>query len=240
MRVLVAVGLIVFSAESAFGYCLEPAPPSTCAEYFRSEQVIEGTVVRHKHFSQAELGPNAASDGDVYTVRVDVTYRGKVHGSLDIFDENSSGRLPFPIAEGKKYLFFLTPSWAWIKSGWYGADGCGHSGAVRSQSQTLSEVEKLQHAVGGGLIEVRVSQEPGLQGPLAGFAVTLIGEQSATAETDRDGWARFKVPLGSYSATASKAGWSVTQFDLVYEDASKIRLKEPGQCSQLQLVAEPK
>lgn len=226
-------GFVLLSGSTAYPFCLQPAPPSICAEYFRSALVVEGTRVAHKRVAVGR--GRDALDGDLYTFEVNAAYRGYAPKSVELFDENSSGRLTFEIAKGGKYLLFLMkPS----QSKSYSADGCGNSGPANERPSALAQIESLEHSTGGGLIEVKVSKGPGLQGPLADFPVTLTGTESATSQTDKDGWARFKVPLGIYSVTASHAGWTVSQFDLPYEDARNIQLKEHGQCSQVQLTAE--
>ena len=106
-------------------------------------------------------------------------------------------------------------------SGWYAADGCGNSGSSNGRPRTVAQIKALERAKDGGLIEVNVyiAEGAGLRGPLADLTVTLVGTESVTAKTDKDGWARFRVPLGTYAARASNPEWGVTQFDMTYEDA---------------------
>ncbi len=229
--------ILLLSASSAYPFCLEPAPPSICAEYFRSSLVVEGTALSRRHLSVERMGVGAGSDGELYTFSVDMVYRGKAGKTIQLVDENDSGRIAFSIQTGGKYLLFLFK--APENDRWYAADGCGNSGSSNGQLKTVAEVRSFGHSTGGGFIEVKVSEGPGLAGPLADFPVTLTGAESATLKTDKDGWARFKVPLGSYAASASRPGWTAVQYDLPYENADHFRLTEHGQCAQLQLVAEP-
>jgi hypothetical protein len=228
--------ILLLAGATAYPFCLQPAPPSICAEYFRSSLVLEGTAISRRHLTVKQMGAGAGSDGELYTFRVDTVYRGKAAKTIQLIDENDSGRLAFSIRSGGRYLLFLFTT---SEKGRFAADGCGHSGPSNGQPRTLAEIGSLERSTEGGLIEIKVSEGPDLQGPLADFQVALTGTESAISKTDKDGWARFKVPLGNYAARASKPGWTMTQYDLPYENADHIHLTEHGQCSQLQLVAEP-
>lgn len=229
--------ILLLSASAGYPFCLQPAPPSSCAEYFRSSLVVEGTALSHRHLTVEQMGVGAGSDGELYTFSVDMVYRGKVGKTIQLVDENDSGRIAFSIQTDGKYLLFLFK--APENARWDAADGCGNSGPSSRQSKALAEIRSLEHSTAGALIEVKVSEGPGLQGPLADFPVTVTGTRSATLKTDKDGWVRFELPLGNYAASASRPGWTATKYDLPYEDADHIHLTEHGQCSQIQLVAEP-
>jgi hypothetical protein len=236
-KVLFASLILSLSASAAYPFCLQPAPPSICAEYFRSSLVVQGTALSRRHLTVEQMGEGAGSDGELYTFSVDIVYRGKAGKTIQLVDKNDSGRIAFSVQTGDKYLLFLFK--APENNQWYAADGCGNSGSSKGQPKTLGMIKSFEHSTGGGLIEVKVSEGPGLAGPLADFPVTLTGAKSFKSKTDKDGWARFKVPLGNYAASASKPGWTAVQYDLSYESADHIHLTEHGQCSQLQLVAEP-
>ena len=237
MRKILLLGVIFNSAAAALAVCLWPFPPSTCAEYFRSSLVVEGTAIARKHLTYDELGPDAATDGELYTFKVDSVYRGQAGRTVQLVNRNDSGRIGFSIRVGGKYLLFLGKD---ADSGWYAADGCGNSGSSNGRPRTFAQIKALERAKDGGLIEVNVyiAEGAGLRGPLADLPVTLVGTESVTAKTDKDGWARFRVPLGTYAARASNPEWGVTQFDMTYEDAGRIQLTEHGQCSQVQLIAQ--
>ena len=44
----------------------------------------------------------------LYEVRIDESIRGSLHGVVELYSENSSGR--FPLEIGKKYILLFTPT----------------------------------------------------------------------------------------------------------------------------------
>src|SRR5438552_6581233 len=65
---------------------------SVRGEYERSAAVLTGQVISERPVAESR----SYYDGVVYTVNVQAVYQGDIHGLVDIFSENSSGRFPMP------------------------------------------------------------------------------------------------------------------------------------------------
>jgi hypothetical protein len=107
---------------------------SVRAEYARSTAIVTGRVVSER--SVPDGSAPAGVGGTMYQIAVQESFRGTLHGTVEVFSENSSGR--FPMLKGKAYLLFL-----YRESGVLSADNCGNSGLVSKKKKVLAELRAL-------------------------------------------------------------------------------------------------
>jgi hypothetical protein len=108
---------------------------SVKAEYARSVAVVKATVVSERTVPDA---PSAdLIGGTVYAVRIQKSFRGALHGTSEVFSENSSGR--FPMERGKTYLLFL-----YRERDRLSADNCGNSGLASQKKSVLVALRALK------------------------------------------------------------------------------------------------
>jgi len=105
---------------------------SVQAEYDRSAAVVTGQVVAE----HAVAASGRYFDGVVYTVKIEVVYRGDFSGLVDIFSENSSGRFPMQLHE--RYLLFI-----YRDTDRLAIDNCGNSGPVSEKTAELRAVRRI-------------------------------------------------------------------------------------------------
>jgi hypothetical protein len=211
-------------------FCFVPQPRLTCAEYFASQLVVEATLVQIKTLHDKNDAQGILAH--VYTIDVNKAIRGKVTGTIQVYEGNDSGRATFAWTRGKKYLLFLfyvpqDKSWE--------LDGCGNSGPLEKAKAALSEIETIKSAHDGGAIYGTVSQRL-LSIPFSGAHVEVQGENSNyAATTNEKGEFQIKVPAGRYSVRVIERGVSFGKFDISYEDPREVQI-EPGGCAQIQFA----
>jgi hypothetical protein len=126
--------LVAFAvAGAALGACLLD-DYSVKAEYVRSFAVVRARVISERQVPDPEA-PEFIG-GTIYPVRIQKSFRGTLHGTVEVFSENSSGR--FPMEKGKPYLLFL-----YRAQGRLSADPCGNSGLVAQKRDVLAVVRAL-------------------------------------------------------------------------------------------------
>jgi|SRR5664280_801773 len=130
MRFGVVSGYVVacVMTNATFAVCLLD-DYSLKAEYARSVAVVRATVVSERAVPDAAF-PDSVG-GVVYTVKVQESFRGTLHGTVEVFSENSSGR--FPMTKGGAYVLFL-----YRASGRLSVDNCGNSGLASEKKSVLS------------------------------------------------------------------------------------------------------
>ncbi len=129
---------IVALSRTAMAACLLN-DYSVRGEYDRSAAVITGEVIAQRPVA----GSAPHLDGVVYTVTVETIYRGDVPGSVEVFSENSSGRLP--MERQRRYLLFI-----YREAGRLLVDNCGNSGPIVEKADVLHAVEKIAGDRRGG------------------------------------------------------------------------------------------
>lgn len=149
--------------------------PSVPSEFSNSQAVVIATVVAEKPAPQTEdVG------GTMYTVRVEKQFRGRPSPTLELFDENSSGR--FDMTVGTQYLLFI-----YQDNGRMVVDNCGNSGVLSKSGRALRQVEKCPRA-----IELEARFERALASPneqvldsvLADDAVVIASNAERLNKTD--------------------------------------------------------
>lgn len=211
-------------------FCQFPQPRLVCAEYFASQIVVKATLTQTDNLHDKD-DPEGVS-AYLYTLRVNDVLRGKIAGTIQLYEGNDSGRAPFDWVAGREYLLFLF--YAASEKSWE-LDGCGNSGPISEAKTALSEIASIKVAHGGGVIHGAVS-EHSLSTPIAGVHVEAQGTAGHySATTNEKGEFQLNVPPGHYVVLASKNGIVFTTADISYEDPRNIRI-EPGGCAQVQFA----
>ncbi len=228
---LEAIGLLVLFGTPGLAVCPQPHP-RVCAEFFKSSPVFVGTVVSKRTVPYE----GDFLDGWIYRLRVHRLFRGPTGNFVEVFTENSSAR--FPLDVGQRYLLF-----AERYGGRFVIDSCGNSGLLSQAGETIRQIEELEKATAGGEIAGRILAGYGegyLERPIEGVRVTARGEQKTYATvTDREGRFRIVVPPGKYTVQTESSHWTVSPFDLSYDDPSKIVIHNGG-CADLLFLADPR
>ena len=120
----------------AFGACLLD-DYSVPAEYARSVAVVQAVAISER--SVPDPKEPEFIGGTIYKVRVEESFRGELHGTVELFSENSTGR--FPMETNKLYLLFL-----YREDGQLSADPCGNSGLASEKTNALATVRELSKA----------------------------------------------------------------------------------------------
>ena len=94
--------------------------------YARSFSVFTATVISQRHVPP--LDKFFDLDGDMYTIKVEEVFRGKLPRTVELFSENSSGR--FLMTVGAKYILFI-----YREHGRLMVDNCGNSDLLTEGSR---------------------------------------------------------------------------------------------------------
>jgi hypothetical protein len=225
---LLVAAVALFLPLPAMSVCNVPQPRLVRAEYFASQLVVEATLARTE--KDDPVFPSAY----VYTLRVNNVLRGKVRGTIRVYESNDSGRATFDWVSGREYLLFLFYS-ATEKS--WKLDGCGNSGSLSGADMALSEIAAIKTARGGGIIQGVVrGSEQAPETTIAGVHVEAQGKSGRfPATTNQAGEFQIKVPAGRYVVRASKDGIAFDTAVFSYEDPGRIRI-EPGGCAQVEFA----
>jgi hypothetical protein len=192
-----------------------------CAEYFHSAAVFTGKVLSEREVPmQGDRDP-----GWVYRVRVLKTYKGTVHGVIDVYTSNTD--ISFPLKVGSAYVLFADD---WQR----GALEIGtptNSGLLRKRARTLAAIARVEQARGRGEITGRVfSRGTPLSKPP--MKVLATGTANYSVLTDRNGRFRISIVPGDYKVRLAADGWTVRPYLMSYEDPDKIRIHD-GQCADI-------
>jgi len=123
----------------SMAFCNRPQPRLVCAEYFASQLVVEATLIQTDKLHDKN-DPEGVS-ASVYILRVNQTLRGKIAGTIRVYEGNDSGRAPFDWLTGREYLLLLF--YAASEKSWE-LDGCGNSGPVSKAKMALSEITSIK------------------------------------------------------------------------------------------------
>ena len=227
---LLFVAFVLVLPLPAMAFCQFPQPRLVCAEFFASQIVVEATLT-HTDKLHDKDDPEGIS-AYLYTLRVNQALRGKIAGTIHVYEGNDSGRAQFDWVDGREYLLFLfyapsEKSWA--------LDGCGNSGPLSESKMALSEIASIKAAHGGGVIHSAVSEQA-LSTPIAGVHVKAQGTGGRyTATTNEKGEFQLNVPAGRYVVLATKEESSFDTADISYEDLRNIQIKSGG-CVEVQFA----
>jgi len=112
---------------------------SVRGEYERSAAVLTGQVISERPVAESR----SYYDGVVYTVNVQAVYQGDIHGLVDIFSENSSGRFPMP--PHGHYVLFVSRTGDRLM-----VDNCGNSGLLSEKTEVLRALKGFARPPRGG------------------------------------------------------------------------------------------
>jgi len=112
---------------------------SVRGEYERSAAVVTGQVISERPVAES----GGYYDGIVYIVNVQAVYRSDIHGLVDIFSENSSGR--FPMQPHGRYVLFVSRARDRLM-----VDNCGNSGPVSEKTEVLRALKDIARPPRGG------------------------------------------------------------------------------------------
>jgi len=224
---LVTLVLCLFQA-CAFAYC-KNLPRLVCAEYSNSRLVVTAKLVQTKHVmpkSQDE------PDGFIYTLETARILKGEIGQTLQIYEENSSGRAAFFWVKGETYLLFLNSN----PDGTWWLYSCGNSAPLKGAGYALRAIDAMKPRK-GGLVQGLIRGE-NLNPALERLCVEVRGDQrSYRAVTDKDDQFKIHVPAGHYVLRIKKEGWRFeTDRLMTFEDPNDITVDDGG-CAQVQFEA---
>lgn len=229
-RILSATALQVLIVGSAVAFCFKP-DPKVCAEFFRSDAVFVGTVVKEI----ALPGEDESFAGWLYHVRVQRIYRGSATDAIEVFTPNDSSR--FPLDVGETYLLFANLYGGRLTIGY-----CGNSAKLSKAGDAIRQLEKLMKRLKSGTdgeVSGLVGEYVGNDAPgVAGVLVTARGGgRNYEGVTGKDGWFHIRVPPGEYVLSAYSSKWVVIPYDLSYDDPQHAVVHRCG-CTAIQFIAE--
>ncbi len=228
LAMVISATCSTFFSASTGAVCEQPKP-RVCAEFFHSDVVFVGTVIRERTVPQGV----EFFDAWRYTLRVRTVYRGKAGPFLTVFTDNNSVR--YPLKVGESYLLF-----AYIDKGRLTISGCGNNKEVASAQQAIREIhevlKRIKSAHGGEISgEVRLSHSNG-DHEAAGIVVTARhGGKSYSAVTDRNGEFHMSVPPGAYIVRVRDKNHKFEPFDFSYDDPSWVIVHNGG-CAQVLFI----
>lgn len=233
-RILTVSCALLILAIPLHAVCTLPNPSVTC-EFLNSDAVFTGKVIAVR--TVPSVADNLGLNDFRYDLTVQENFRGADTKTIDVYTEDSSGRLTLTV--GSEYLLFATkvPS----PRGRLMITYCGNSSPLSSATNTIRELRaiKIRRDV---YVEGRVSpqafSDAGRQFP--GLSVIVrSGQQTFKAITDEHGFFRLHIPPGEYSAEVEPPdGFTVEAFDLSDANPKRFRASE-GRCIGLQFVVDP-
>jgi len=230
---ILLISNLLFLSEG-LSVCSQPQPRLVCAEYFASDLVVEGSLVRTQPvYDKRERSYRVAN---IYTVRVSHVFRGDNEENVSIYESNDSGRATFDWIPGTKYILFLFRP---PNHKLWELDGCGNSGPLRTAKAVLSELNTIDLQSRYGTIHGVVSRGY-LTYRLSGVRVQARGGMDRyPAKTDKNGEFQIRVPVGDYAIIPVDASLAFEPFELSYSDPRHLQIQS-GSCVQVQIMAHDK
>lgn len=147
----------------------------------------------------------------VFTLRVNRVLRGKIGGTVRVYEANDSGRATLGWVQGKQYLLFLFYE---SSEGSWALDGRGNSGPIDKANVALSEIATIKAAHGGGVIHGVVSGQELADGVAR---VQIEAKRAAgwfTTRTNEKGEFQLTVSVGQHVVRATKDGFDSGDSDI--------------------------
>jgi len=230
---ILLISNLLFLSEG-LSVCSQPQPRLVCAEYFASDLVVEGSLVRTQTvYDKRERSYRVAN---IYTVRVSHIFRGDNEENVSIYESNDSGRATFDWIPGTQYILFLFRP---PNHKLWELDGCGNSGQISGAKAVLSELDKINLQSSYGTIYGVVSKgyldmrEPGVRVQAHGMTGRYAGI------TNKNGEFQIRVPAGTYAIVPVDASLAFQPYELSYSDPRHLQI-QPGSCVQVQIMAHDK
>jgi hypothetical protein len=227
LLVIIGVGY----PQLASALCSEPQPRSVCAEYSASKLVVEATLlkVHSLHDKDDPEGIVARS----YTLKVERVLRGAAQRTIDVYEENASGRASFDWKIGTRYLLFLFDS---SEGKGLSLDGCGNSSSIASANSAFHQIDQLRNQGQIAWILGTVSTRYHAA-PMADVEVIARYRGSIyKTSTDQNGTFRIKVMPGHYTVEPVQSHLSFEVDEMSYENPRHLTM-QPGTCAQVQFIA---
>lgn len=210
----------------ALAVCQVPQPRIVCAEYSNSKAVVVATLRASRHV--AAFGE---TDGHLYSFAVKTLLRGDPGSAFQVWEENSSGRATFAWKVGRDYLLFLTgnvkqPTRAWV------IDGCGNSGPMSQSGKVLAQIKSIDTSSPFGVVYGMADTSDVL--------VKAVGDgQTFSTKSDQMGRLTLRLPIGKYTLSAARRGWSFAPEPFGYESPRDLNITS-GYCAQIQFTTVAK
>lgn len=128
---IIILVILIILVRSSYSACVD-GHPSVIQEYNKSKLVFVGKVISEKYIEESE----GYYDGVIYTVVNIENIKGVYDNTLNIFNENSSGR--FNMKRGVNYILFV------YDDGRLQIDNCGNSGILPLNDEVLNISRKLK------------------------------------------------------------------------------------------------
>jgi hypothetical protein len=189
---------------------------------------VEAILVRSKYSA-----PINDIDGHSYEMKAVRVLRGSIGSSFQVWEENSSGRASFDWKIGHSYLLFLQSQN--FRGGWQ-IDGCGNSGPLPAQQQSLEKIQAIDPTSQRALISGAVWGPRGGSEPLRRVQIEASGPNGVlTAQTNDEGRFALHVTPGKYQVRVVEEDRTFVPEDLSYERPDGVVLENSG-CAQIQFV----
>lgn len=227
MKAATCFALLLLSG-SARGYCSRPSP-RVCSEFAKSQLVVRATVFKIEKELETSGPDKGEETGTWFHLRISESFKGDAGHTLRVYTPNDSGR--FMLELDHAYLLFIGKD---DSNGRFRVWPCSQSSDILDPAakKVLSDIRtvlKARMARAGGSIRGEVFlTSPASQG-VGGIVFTISGrglEQRVTS--DASGWFTASVPPGTYTIAFHSGGYSVTPFDLSYDDPSLITIESGG------------
>src|SRR6266566_2048824 len=217
----ILVASVLLPEPPVLAVCPQPQP-IICAEFFKSDAVLVGTVVSET----AVPGEADFIEGWTYHVGVSRAFRGPTVPTIDLFTENDSGRLRLKV--GRQYLLFANR-----REGKWAIGGCGNSRLLKDAQGLITQIDQVGKG-SSGKIYGRIVSLPSQIG-VSGVEVVARGATDIyRAVSGADGSFHITVRPGKYSVVVESA--QVSPYDLSYDDPSNFEVRKGG-CAQLQFIS---
>ncbi len=230
LRLSVMAIVWLLSSIRTDAVCGQPSP-RVCAEFFRSDVVLSGTVVSVRDWPAT----GANIEGWFYRVKVTRSYRGPAREFVEVFTGNDSARLP--LVNGRSYLLFAREYGGRLTIG-----NCGNSAELSEAAESIHQIETVlenMKSASGGDIGGRIVVGPGDARPVGITVTARRGDKKYSGITDETGSFHIHVPPGRYAVWPETSQWTVTPYDLSYDNEDHV-VVERGGCAELQFMAAPK
>lgn len=216
--------LMLFGVPATPVSAFVPNPmPRVCNAFPKSDYVFTGKVLSDRVRWHEYI---ADSPSEVFRIRVDRIYKGKLPSTVNLYTEVDSGRgvlwrgqeaVVFANRKGRRIFF----------------DGSTESRSGAEVPKIVAEIGKyLAHPPHGATIRARVN----LSGqPLKGVRLLLTnGKARLFVRTNSNGMVIAQVDPGRWSVRIAEAGWASRRGIYSYDFAEPIRLRKGG-CADLEI-----
>lgn len=202
-------------------------PPRVCNEFPRSDYVFSGKVLSDTYGRHARFRGGAA---ELYRIRVDRTFKGKVPPIVRLYTATDSGRGVLTV--GQRAILF-----AGRTEGGIAFDGSSNSQSGSGVPKIIGEIQDyLNRPPTVATIAGRVdSWITGAMAPLGGVRLLLAnGKTKRFVHADAQGAFLPSLSPGNWSVRIAEPGWASRTGVYSYDSAESTHLRTGG-CADLQI-----